>query len=127
MQNKITHFELPCTDMDRAGSFYEEIFGWVISAIPDMDYRMVQTVETDEQQRPKEAGAINGGFYTRSEHVSPSPVLVIEVDNIEEYTAAINGSGGAALGPVQQVGDMGRYVQFSDTEGNVLALWQSLH
>ncbi len=123
----VTHFEIPCDNLERAGRFYGEVFGWTVQAIPDLDYQMVQTVETDEQHMPVERGAINGGFYARSEHASRTPVLVINVGDIDEAGAAIKRAGGMLIGAVHQVGDMGRYVQFRDSEGNVLGLWQSLH
>lgn len=124
----ITHFEIPCDDMDRVTGFYRDVFGWNSVTIPDMNYVMAYTTAVDETtQRPIERGAINGGFYKRNKNVSRSPVLVIEVDDIEKAIMAINKAGGTAAGDVHQVGDMGLYTQFTDSEDNVLGLWQSLY
>ncbi len=122
----ITHFEIPCDDMSRVTTFYEDVFGWRTKSIPDMDYVMAYSAEVDESERPREPGAINGGFYKRTAYASRSPVLVVAVDDINASMDAINGAGGTATADVHKVGNMGLYTQFQDPEGNVLGLWQSL-
>ena len=34
MAGKVVHFEVPYDDVDRATSFYKDIFGWQIQSVP---------------------------------------------------------------------------------------------
>lgn len=45
---------------------------------------------------------------------------------VDEYVKKVEGQGGKLVLPKQQVGDMGLYARVSDTEGNVIGLWQDL-
>jgi len=123
---KVVHFEIPAADLKRAEKFYGEIFGWKINKFPmgDGEYHMVQTVETDEKQMPKEPGAINGGFVARSE-VQKAPVVVISVDSVEKYLKKVEQAGGKTVMPARK-SPVGIYALFTDTEGNVTGLWQDL-
>lgn len=123
--NKVVHFEIPADDLDRAKKFYQNIFGWRINDVSQMNYSMVTTVETDEKQMPKEAGAINGGLMKR-QAPGESPVIVINVPSVDEYVNKVEQAGGKVAMPKMQVGDMGLYARVADTEGNVIGLWQDL-
>ena len=72
---KVVHFEIPFENEKRAHKFYKENFGWNIIKVDGMPYWMVHTVEVDENQMPKESGAINGGMFKRE--ASEKPFLVI--------------------------------------------------
>ncbi len=124
--DKVTHFEIPFDNGERAGAFYKSVFGWEVSAVDSMPYWMVTTVRTGEDHRPVEAGAINGGMYQRGAGVSPNPVIVVDVPSVEARCAQVVEAGGQVVTPPQDVGTMGRYAQVKDTEGNVIGLWQSL-
>lgn len=127
--NKVVHFEIPADNLGRAEKFYKEVFGWGINKVPPMpggdEYLMVTTVETDEKQMPKEAGAINGGLMKRTPDMKGS-VIVINVPNLEEHLKKIEQAGGKVVVPTQKVMDMGLYARVSDTEGNVIGIWQDL-
>lgn len=124
--DKVVHFEVPYDELDRAKKFYSEVFGWEIHTMPEMNYNIVRTVEVDEQQMPKEKGAINGGMYKRDEESAKSPVIVISVKNIEESTGKIEKAGGKVFKPKVSIGQMGFYAQVIDTEGNIIGLWEDL-
>jgi uncharacterized protein len=47
----VVHFEIPADDVARAKEFYSSIFGWQLQDMPEMDYTIVKTTETDEQTR----------------------------------------------------------------------------
>jgi uncharacterized protein len=124
--NKVVHFEVPYDDKKRVHSFYEKVFGWKFQDIPDMDYLIARTVEVDKKQMPKEKGAINGGMYKRGEKSSKTPVLVVDVSNIEEHIKKVISHGGSVFMPTHKVGEMGIYAQVRDTEGNIIGIWQKL-
>lgn len=125
--NKVVHFEIPADDLPRAEKFYKDVFGWGIQKVPvpGMDYYIVTTVPTDENQMPKETGAINGGLMSRND-TGKTPVLVIDVQNLGEHLKKIEAAGGKVVMPTQRVMDMGLYARVTDTEGNVIGVWQNL-
>ena len=122
--DKVVHFEIPADNLARAKKFYNTVFGWKMNEIPEMEYVMVGTVESDENGIPKETGAINGGMLERQDPVK-SPVITINVKNIDQAAEAIEKNGGKIVRPKMAVGDMGYAAYFKDTEGNVIGLWQN--
>jgi len=126
MSGKIVHFEIPFDDGERARGFYREAFGWHVSEMPELEYTAVATGATSEQGMPDEPGFINGGMFQRSEAGPRHPVVTIEVDGIDAALAKVEQLGGAKLIGRTEVPDMGYYAYFTDTEGNVVGLWENL-
>jgi predicted enzyme related to lactoylglutathione lyase len=124
VMDKIVHFEIPADNLARAKKFYSTVFGWKMNEMPEMDYVLVQTVESDENGMPKEPGAINGGMLKREDPVK-SPVVTISVKSIDEAAKTIEKNGGKMIRPKMPVGDMGFAAYFKDTEGNAVGLWQT--
>jgi len=123
--DKVVHFEVPFDDEARAKKFYEKVFGWQITPIPEMKYNTVSTVETDPNTHmPIESGAINGGMYKRDETSAKTPVIVIQVASVDEYLKKVEGAGGKVFRQKTQVGDMGFYAQVIDTENNIIGIWE---
>ena len=123
MSGRIVHFELPYDDAERARAFYGDLFGWNLQSYPGMDYTMVSTGPTGEQG-PTEPGFINGGMGPRAS-AGEAPRVVIDVDDIDATLAAIQAKGGTVSLPKQPVGEMGFTAYFTDTEGNVVGLWET--
>jgi predicted enzyme related to lactoylglutathione lyase len=123
--DKVVHFEIPADNLDRAKTFYKSLFGWQITDIPEMNYTIVHTVPVDEHQMPKEPGGINGGMMKRSKP-GEQPVIVINVASVEESLRKVEKAGGKVVMPKTQVGEMGLYARVTDTEGNVIGLWETL-
>ena len=123
--NKVVHFEIPYDDQGRAQKFYQDVFGWQISKFPDMDYHMATTTPSDEKMKPKEPGAINGGLLPK-DPTGAHPVIVIDVPSLDEHIKKVESAGGKTVMPKMQVGDFGLYARVSDTEGNVIGIWQTL-
>lgn len=127
MANKVVHFEVPYDDKDRVQEFYSNVFGWKMQDMPEMNYLITHTVDVDDEMMPVEKGAINGGFYQRDDgNAAKSPVLVIDVENIEDHLKKIEEAGGSVVVPMVQVGEMGLYAQVNDTEGNIIGIWQNI-
>jgi hypothetical protein len=89
-----------------------------------MDYTMAGTVPTDEDQLPTERGAINGGLMDRSD-ATPSPVITIEVGEIDESLKKVEASGGSVVTPKTPIPGMGAFAYFKDPEGNTMGLFQT--
>lgn len=126
MTGRVVHFEVPYDDADRARSFYADVFGWAIQPVPEFEYNFVQTgpVAADTGMAT-DVGYIGGGMFQRSDEIG-RPVITIEVDDMTEALAKIADHGGTAIGEPQQVGDMGVAAYFTDSEGNLMGLWQTL-
>lgn len=124
MQSRVVHFEVPFEDGDRARGFYHEIFDWSIDEMPEMDYTVVSTGPTDTGM-PSEPGYINGGMFDRATASLAGPVVIIEVESIDDTLREIGGRGGSTVEERMPVGDMGFAAYFKDTEGNVMGLWEN--
>lgn len=121
--DQVVHFHIPVNDMERAKEFYANIFGWDIEETGHSNYQKATTVATDEDCIPTEPGAINGALYTR-EAPEDSTEITIEVSSIEDYLKKVEKSGGKVVTPKTPVKDYGFYAEFSDTENNIVGLWQ---
>ncbi|ORA22340.1 VOC family protein [Mycobacterium aquaticum] len=125
MSGRVVHFEVPFSDGARAKDFYREVFGWQLNEYPEMNYTGVATGPVSESGMPAEPGYIGGGMFERAPESPQGPVITIEVPNIDEALTAIRSKGGAQLGEKMPVGEMGFAAYFTDTEGNVLGLWET--
>lgn len=121
--NSVVHFEIPADDLKRAESFYSQTFGWKVNLMPEFNYAMVTTTEVDAQSMPKKPGAINGGMLKRQSPVEKI-VITIDVENIDDALAKIETDGGKTVRGKMPVGDMGFAAYFTDTEGNIVGLWE---
>ena len=126
--NPVVHFEMPAEDRKRMTTFYKKAFGWQAQMLgPDMgDYVVVTTTESDDNG-PKKAGAINGGFYPKSsDKPAQYPAVVIAVDDIQQSMKTVSDAGGKVLGDPMEIPGVGKYVTFFDTEGNRASMLQPL-
>jgi len=121
-QGKVTHFEIPVDKMDRATKFYSDVFGRNVRPVPEMQYTMISTAQSDERGMVTEVGAINGGMTERDGPLK-HPIVTLQVEDIEASLEKVKRMGGKTVvkkTPMQ----MGSFAYFEDTEGNVLGLWQ---
>jgi len=120
------HFEIPADDQERARKFYQVALGWRIDPVPGMDYNMVVTTPMDESTgAPTEPGAINGGMVGREDALK-TPVITVDVEDINATLATVESLGGAVVKPRETIPGMGSFAYFKDTEGNVMGLWENL-
>ncbi|MBI4080369.1 MAG: VOC family protein [Candidatus Levybacteria bacterium] len=130
----VVHFEMPAKDRKRVADFYTKAFGWQMQHLgQDMgSYVLATTTVVDEKtQRPKNPGAINGGFfeYNPKNPGLQHPSVVIAVDDINEAMKKVKAAGGKVLGGQKQgkpddIPGVGLYVSFIDTEGNRVGMLQ---
>jgi uncharacterized protein len=124
---KVVHFEIPADDVARAMEFYGELFGWQLQDMGEEmnGYIIAMTTPVDQETRlPLEPGAINGGLMKRSAD-TPSSVITIEVDAIDDALKQVEAAGGAVVTPRSEIPGMGAFAYFKDTEGNVMGLWET--
>jgi predicted enzyme related to lactoylglutathione lyase len=124
----VIHFEMPYDDRTRMAKFYESAFGWQIQMLgEDMgNYVLATTTETDESG-PKKPGAINGGFFPKkTDWPAQYPSVVIAVDDVKESMNNVLEAGGKLIGEPMDIPGVGKYVSFSDTEGNRVSMLQPI-
>ena len=125
--NPVVHFEMPAEDRNRVADFYTNVFGWKTQMLgPEMgNYVLATTTESDKRGRPKNPGAINGGFFPKSDdRPAQYPSVVIAVEDIKEHMKEVEKAGGKVLGEPMDIPGVGSYVSFIDTEGNRVSMLQ---
>lgn len=110
--NRVTWFQIPADDTERAWEFYGRVFGWT---------------EEEVWKNEKLNGAIRGSIESRSEHLK-QPRLVIRVDDIDSTVENILTSGGKVVEDRTDIPEINMvYAVFEDTEGNLMNLVGDMH
>lgn len=125
--NPVVHFEMPAEDRKRMADFYTQVFGWKTEKLgEDMgNYVLATTTESDENGYPRKPGAINGGFFQKTDDKpSQYPSVVIAVTDVKEQMKSVEKTGGKVLGEPWDIPGVGLYVSFLDTEGNRVGMIQ---
>ena len=124
--NPVVHFEIPADDRKRIANFYTKVFDWKIQQLgEDMGNYVLATTTDSDENGPKKPGAINGGFFQKTDDKSAQyPSVVIAVEDIKEHMMNVEKSGGKVLGEPMDIPGVGLYVSFFDTEGNRVGMIQ---
>jgi predicted enzyme related to lactoylglutathione lyase len=114
-KRNVVHVEIPAANVGSAAKFYQELFGWKIQPIPEMNYVMW------------EAGDGSGGGFPEVSKENPAgQVLVyIDSDDIEADLRTVEKLGGTVLHEKMEIPGTGWFGIFKDPTGNVLALYTS--
>jgi len=123
--DSVTHFDIPAEDVERAKAFYAKAFGWQINQVPNMDYFMISTTDSDEKGMPKNPGAINGGMFKKTGKPDEFYSITVDVPSVDASIKKVEEAGGKVVMPKQEVGDFGYHAKVKDTEGNAIGLWES--
>jgi uncharacterized protein len=117
--NRVSYFEMPVEEFDRAIKFYESIFKWKITKTerPHGSYYSVKT--GDDSKR-----GINGSFFKKEEGWT-SISNVITVNDIDDIITKITELGGEIVLPKMVINGEGYLAYFKDTEGNVFGIMQN--
>lgn len=116
---KIVHFELPFDDADRAGKFYADLFGWKSRKWDGpVEYYVQETGGDDEPY------GIGGALIARESAVNfGGTLVVIGVDDLDAYVAKVTAAGCEIVTPRTVIPGVGWFVNFRDTEGNVVGMF----
>ncbi|HSX15104.1 MAG TPA: VOC family protein [Candidatus Saccharimonadales bacterium] len=136
--NPVVHFEMGYNDQARMVKFYETAFGWKgqLMGAEMGNYVVAQTTETDADGMVQTKGAINGGFYQKTDDpMSQAPSVVVSVDDVGASMKAVEAAGGKILGGMDQKGQhtmepqmipgVGLWISAMDTEGNRFSILQA--
>lgn len=115
-KRNIVHVEIPAANVEAAGKFYQELLGWKLQHIPEMNYTMWES-----------EGGSSGGFPEVSADSPAGQVLVhIHSDDIDADLKKVEELGGKTLHPKTEIPETGWFGVFQDPTGNVLALYTSM-
>ncbi len=118
--NALNWFEIPVTDITRAKSFYETIFGIEMQQVEMMGMHMAM-FPTDGM-----SGKVGGGLVQSEMHVPSTDGAVIYLNGNPDLTAVlekIESAGGQVVMPKTHIDEETGYMAFfMDTEGNKVGL-----
>ena len=122
MNNAISWFEIPATDLPRAQKFYEAIFG--ISMMPmDMPNIKMRMFPLDDMMT-QVGGALvdSGGFHKAS--ATDGPLIYLNANpDVQNVLDKVVEAGGSIMVPKTEISpEYGFMAVFMDTEGNRIAL-----
>jgi len=113
----INWFEIPVSDIDRAGKFYESVLGVALIPMDMPDTKMKAIPGAD---------GMPAGALVETAHNQPSATgSLIYFGNGGDLSTMLDkvaNAGGQVLMPKTDIGPYGSIAQFSDTEGNRIAL-----
>lgn len=112
-KRNIVHVEIPAANVEGAGRFYQELFGWKLQHMPEMNYTMWESSDGS-----------GGGFTEISPENPVGQVLVyIHSDDIEADLKNVEKLGGKILRQKTEIPGNGWFGVFQDPTGNTLALY----
>jgi uncharacterized protein len=122
MQNAISWFEIPTTDISRAQKFYEAIFGMnmIPMDFPNIKMRMFPL----DDMMTQVGGAIvdSGGFHKPSAIDGPLVYLNANPD-VQHILDKVPAAGGSVMVPKTEISpEYGFMAVIVDTEGNRIGL-----
>ena len=116
--SRVTHFEIPADNPERAIEFYEKVFGWKIEIWDGpIEYWLITTGPEDEP-------GIDGGLARRED---PDTVVenTIDVKDLDQSIKEVEANGGTILRPKMAVPGVGWMAYFLDTEGNTFGMMET--
>ena len=108
------HVEFTSGNPERARSFFNGVFGWKFTDMPQLSYMLYDTGP----------GGIGGGMCKAEAGQHPHVVNYILVDEIEPTLEKIERHGGKTVRPKTEVPGAGWLALFSDPDGIVHGLWK---
>jgi predicted enzyme related to lactoylglutathione lyase len=122
MQNAISWFEIPTTDINRAQQFYETIFGITMTPM-DMPNIKMRMFPLDDMMTQVGGSLVDsGGFHKAS--ATDGPLIYLNANPDVQYVLdKVVAAGGSIMVPKTEISpDYGFMAVFMDTEGNRVAL-----
>lgn len=115
MGSKLSYFEVTSPDMERAQSFYREMFGWQVQPLPEMGGYAI--VDTQAGQ-----GAASGGIGPVMGASGGIRAYFHEPDLAAGLARAVE-LGGTVVQEPSEIPGFGTIAVFADPDGNQVGLW----
>lgn len=126
MSNRPVHFEIQADNVERAKTFYGEVFGWEFEDHSEYVGSPYFGITTGEEGTL----GINGGLLSRGKD-RPGPqqgtnafVVTMLVDDYDASHERVLGAGGSVALPKAALPGMAWQGYYLDTEGNTFGLHQ---
>ena len=110
--------DLQTDDLDRAKSFYGDLFGWSYDDIPIGDGAVYSMAKV-------QAHRVAGLGERQDESMPPHWNCYVTVDDVDAAAARAGELGANVVAPPFDVFDAGRMAAFADPQGAVLSVWQA--
>jgi uncharacterized protein len=118
--NALNWFEIPATDITRAKSFYESVFGIEMQQMEMMGMHMAMFPSENMN------GKVSGGLCQSDMHKPSADGAVIYLNGNPDLTAALDkveAAGGQVVMPKTHIDEQTGYMAFFiDSEGNKVGL-----
>ena len=108
--------DVMATDVRKSGAFYTAVLGWAVPE-PEEQWGGYVTAEA--------AGQMVAGIGPVQEGTRAAWTLYLATDDAEDVVARAPEHGGTVVGPVTDVGPLGRMAILSDPSGAVFGIWQA--
>ncbi len=118
MANPVNWFEIPVSDLDRARTFYQTVFGFEMP-LQEMGPLKMAWFPMEQNAQYATGSLVKAEMYVPSMEGS---MVYFSVDDIEATLGRIAENGGTVLNPKTPIGDFGFVAHFRDSEGNRVAL-----
>ncbi|HEX4646742.1 MAG TPA: VOC family protein [Verrucomicrobiae bacterium] len=114
--HSIVWFEIPADNVERAKTFYGQLFGWKIEKFPGpMDYWHVDTGGSNDSP--------DGGLMKRQQP-QQGITSYISVPSVDQFSAKVQKLGGKICMAKTAVPQMGYFAVCQDPENNTFAIWE---
>jgi predicted enzyme related to lactoylglutathione lyase len=110
--------DLQTDDLDRAKSFYGDLFGWSYDDIPIGDGAVYSMAKVQGHR-------VAGLGERQDESMPPHWNCYVTVDDVDAAAARAGELGANVVAPPFDVFDAGRMAAFADPQGAVLSVWQA--
>ena len=122
MQNAISWFEIPTTDINRAQKFYEAIFDMTMMPMDFPNIKMRMFPLDDMMTQVGGALVDSGGFHKAS--ATDGPLIYLNANpDVQNVLDRVEAAGGKIMVPKTEISpEHGFMAVFTDTEGNRIGL-----
>ena len=117
----MTHFAIHIDDIERAKTFYDEVFEWGFQSYGQPDFLQIKTDKTEN-------GELIGALQARKYSPVTDKIIGLEctigVENVDDIIEKVKNNGGQLLMPKITIPYVGWIAKFLDTEGNLICVMQ---
>jgi predicted enzyme related to lactoylglutathione lyase len=117
----LAHFAINADDVGRAKRFYENVFGWTITAWGPPGFYLIAT-GADGSHAAR--GAVQGRRALLPGQRTVGFECTIAIDSIDDTARAVLANGGRTIMEKSVIVGVGTLMFFQDTEGNVFGAMQ---
>ncbi|MBL0145938.1 MAG: VOC family protein [Chitinophagaceae bacterium] len=122
MQNAISWFEIPSTDINRAQQFYETVFQIKMTPI-DMDNIKMRMFPLDDPMNGIGGALVDTGGFHKPSATDGTLIYLNGNPDVQTFMDRVEAAGGKIVLPKMEISpEYGDMAIFLDTEGNRIAL-----